>query len=81
MSILEKRKARFSILYKADARAAVRGTTPAKLSSLKYHSLDISLSSDFPGGFIVSSSERLLLTFNSHGVLTGWSCRKDYMGP
>jgi hypothetical protein len=69
------------ILYKTDDRAAERATTAAKLSLLKYHSLDVSLFSHFPGGFLVSSDERLSLAFNSHGVLTGSSCEKFYTGP
>jgi hypothetical protein len=81
LDILKKRKANFMILYKTDAGAAERATTTEKLSSLKYYSLKVSVLSRFPGGFIVSYDEHLSLAFDSHGVLTGSSCKKIGTGP
>ena len=81
LDILKKRKADFMILYKAGASGPERATTAEKLPSLKYHSLEVWVSSDFPGGFIITYNERLALAFNSHGVLTGSSCEKIGTGP
>jgi len=81
LDLLKRRGTSIAIWYKADARATERATTAANLSSLKYHSLDVSVVFPFPAGFIVSTDERLSFAFNSQGVLTGWSCKKEYTGP
>jgi len=81
LDLLKKRSTSVAIWYKADTRATERATTAAKLSSLEYHSLDISVVFPFSGGFIVSTDERLSFAFNSQGVLTGSSCKKEYTGP
>ncbi len=38
-------------------------------------SLEVSVYSDFPGGFIVTYTELLSLSFSSQGVQTGSSCK------
>ena len=81
LDILKKRQVTPMILYKADAGAAERYIPAEKLPSLKYHSVEVSLLSPFPGGFIVSYDEKLSLEFDSHGVLTGSSCNKVGTGP
>ena len=81
LDLLKKRRASFNMLYRADAGGAERFTTAENLPTLKYHSVEVSLLSPFPGGFIVSYDEKLSLDFNSHGVLTGSWCDKIGTGP
>ena len=65
--------------YKADGHE--RNTVAERLPSLKYQSLEVSVYSDYPGGFIVTYTELLSLSFSSQGVLTGSSCKKFGTGP
>jgi len=79
LDILKKRKANVRMTYKADGHE--RKTVAEKLPSLKYQSLEVSVYSNFPGGFIVTYTELLSLSFSSQGVLTDSSCRKFGTGP
>jgi len=79
LDILKKRKANVRMTYKADGHE--RETAAEKLPSLKYQSLEVSVYSTFPGGFIVTYDELLSLSFSSQGVLTDSSCRKFGTGP
>ena len=79
LDILKKRKANVRMTHKADGHQ--RKTSAEKPPSLKYQSLEVLVYSDFPGGFIVTYSELLSLSFSSQGALTGPSCKKFGTGP